>query len=96
MADGLLLSRKERRRVFWLKLAGAVGPSLVLVATALALGDDAVGLTIAAFGLLLGFLVATTARTVRGALRGGVAVALVLLVFQIVVAWFVTHPIEKS
>ena len=96
MADGLLLSRKERLRVFWLKLAGALGPSLVLVATAFALGDDAVGLTIAAFGLLFGFLVATTARTVRGALRAGVAVAVVLLVFQLVVAWFVTHPIEKS
>jgi hypothetical protein len=46
--------------------------------------------------LLLGFLVATTARTIRGALVAGLVIAVVLLVFQIVVAWFVTHPIEQS
>jgi hypothetical protein len=96
MADGLLLTRKERLRVFWLKFAAAVGPALVLVVVAVALGDGAVGWSIAAFGLLLGFLVATTARTIRGALVAGLVIAVVLLVFQIVVAWFVTHPIEQS
>jgi hypothetical protein len=96
MADGLLLTRKERLRVFWVKLAAAVGPSLVLGVVALALGDGAVGWSIAVFGLLLGFFVATSARKVRGALVGGIAIAVVLLAFQLVVAWFVTHPIEQS
>jgi len=96
MADGLLLSRKEKLRVFWLKFAYGAAPSFVLVITALALGDGAVGWTIAVFGLLLGFLVATNARTPRGALIAGIAIAVVLFLFQIVVAWFVTHPIEKS
>ena len=65
-------------------------------ACAFALGAGAVGWSIAVFGVLLGFLVATTARRVRGALVAGIAIAVVLLVFQIVVAWFVTHPIEQS
>jgi hypothetical protein len=96
MADGLLLSRKEKVRVFWLKFLYGAGPSLALVVFALAIGAGAVGWTIAVFGVLLGFLVATNARTYRGALVGGIAVALVLLLFQVVVAWFVTHPIQKG
>jgi hypothetical protein len=96
MADGLLLTRKEKLRVFWLKFACGLGPSLVLVAMAFAFGLGAVGWTIAVFGLLFGFLVATTARTYRSALVGGIAIAAVLFLFQIVVAWFVTHPILKD
>ena len=94
MADGLLLTRKERVTVFWAKFAAGLGPSLVLVAVAAVLGGGAVAYSIAVFGVLLGFVIATTARKVRGALVGGVALAIVLLLFQVVVAWFVTHPIE--
>ena len=96
MADGVLLTGKERARLFWLKLAGGAGPSLVLAAVAAALGGGAVAYTMAVFGLLIGFVIATTARKPRGAVIGGVVLVVVLLVFQIVVAWFVTHPIEKS
>jgi hypothetical protein len=96
VADGLLLTGKERARVFWLKLAGGAGPSLVLVAVAAALGGGSVAFSIAVFGVLIGFAIATTARTPRGALISGIALAVVLIVFQIVVAWFVTHPIQKS
>ncbi len=96
MADGLLLTRKERVRDFWIKLAYGLVPSLVLVIAAFVLGGGAVGWTIAFFGILFGLMVATTARKPRGALIGGVAVALFLLLFQIVVAWFITHPIEKG
>jgi uncharacterized membrane protein len=96
VADGLLLTGKERARLFWLKLAGGAGPSLVLVAVAVALGAGAVGFSVGVFAVLIGFVIATTARTPRGALKGGLALAVVLIVFQIVVAWFVTHPIQKS
>jgi len=96
MADGLLLSGKERLRIFWLKFAAGIGPSLVLVAVAAALGGGSVAYTIAFIGVLVGFVIATSARKPRGALMGGIALALVLLLFQMVVAWFVTHPIEKS
>jgi hypothetical protein len=62
VADGLLLTRKERVRLFWLKFAVGVGPALAVAVVALALG--------------------------------GVVVAAFLIFFHLVVAWFVTHPIE--
>ena len=96
MADGLLLTGRERVRTFWLKLAAGAGPSLVLVAIAAALGAVAVAATMAVFAVLIGFVIATTARRPRGALKGGIALLVVLIVFQIVVAWFVSHPIEKG
>ncbi|HJX46369.1 MAG TPA: hypothetical protein VJ375_00880 [Gaiellaceae bacterium] len=96
MADGLLLTGKERARLFWLKLAGGAGPSLILVAVAAALGSGAVAYSMAVFAVLIGFVIATTAKKPRGALIGGIVLVAVLLVFQIVVAWFVTHPIEKQ
>ncbi len=46
--------------------------------------------------MLIGFVIATSARKPRGALIGGLALAVLLFVFQIIVAWFVTHPIQKS
>jgi hypothetical protein len=96
MADGLLLTATERRRLFWLKFAGGAGPSLVLVAIAAALGSGAVAYSMAVFAVLIGFVIATTARKPSGALKGGVGLLVALLVFQIVVAWFITHPIQQS
>jgi hypothetical protein len=96
MADGLLLTASERRRLFWLKFAAGTGPSLVLVAIAAALGAGAVAYSMAVFAVLLGFVIATSARKPGGALKGGIALLVALLVFQIVVAWFITHPIQKS
>jgi hypothetical protein len=68
----------------------------VLAAIAVALGAGAVGYSIAVFAVLIGFVIATTANKPRGALKGGIALLVVLLAFQIVVAWFITHPIQKS
>jgi hypothetical protein len=96
MADGVLLTGKERLWIFWLKLAAAAGPSLVLALVAVALGSGAVGYTMGLFALLIGFVIATTVRKPRGALIGGIVLLVVLILFQIVVAWFVTHPIQKS
>jgi hypothetical protein len=93
MADGLLLTRKERVRFFWLSFAAGVGPALVVAAIALALGGGAAAWAIAIFGVLIGLLVATSARTLRGALIGGLLIAALLIAFQIVVAWFFTHPV---
>jgi len=94
VADGLLLTGKERLRLFWLKFGAGVGPALAVAVVALALGGGSVAWTIAIFGVLIGLLVATNARTLRGALIGGVVVALVLVVFQAIVAWFISHPIQ--
>ena len=94
MADGLLLTGKERLRLFWLKLGAGVGPAVAVAVVALAVGGGSAAWTIAIFGVLIGLLVATNAKTVRGAVIGGIAVAALLVLFQVVVAWFVAHPIE--
>ena len=96
MTDGLLLTRRERLRVFAERFAAGVGPTLVLVIAAAALGVDATAVAIAVMGVLLGLVVATSARSTRGALIGGVAIAVALLVLQIVLAWFITHPIQSE
>jgi O-antigen ligase len=94
LADGLLLTRRQRTRLYWEKVACGYAPSLLLGIVALALGGGAVGWMILIIGALLGFFVASAAKKVRGALIGGVACAVVLFVFQLVVAHIVTHPIE--
>jgi hypothetical protein len=93
MADGLLLTRKERMSFFGVRFAAGVGPALAVAAIALALGGGAAAWAIAIFGVLIGLLVATSARTLRGALIGGLVTAGLLIVFQVVVAWFFTHPV---
>jgi len=94
MADGLLLTRRERMRLFWSKLGCAYGPSLLLGVISLAVGGGAVGWMILIIGPLLAFFVATSAKSVRGALIGGLVCAALLFLFQLVVAWFASHPIE--
>ena len=94
MADGLLLTRRARLRLFWLKLACGYAPSLVLGVAALGLGGGAVGWMILVLGALLALFIVTSARKVRGAAVGGVVVAVLLFLLQLVVAWFASHPIE--
>jgi hypothetical protein len=94
VADGLLLTRAERLRLFWLKLAAGAGPALAVAIVVLALGGGSIAWAIAIFGLLIGLVVPTSARTVRGGLIAGIVIAAFLIFFQLVVAWFVTHPIE--
>jgi hypothetical protein len=91
VADGLLLTRRERVRLYWQKAGLGFAPSALLGVVALALGGGAVGWVILIFGALLGFFVASSARKLRGAAIGGVVCAVILFLFQLVIAWFVTH-----
>jgi hypothetical protein len=91
VADGLLLTRGERVRLYWQKFAVGYGPSLLLGVIALALGGGSVGYVILVFGLLLGFFVASSARKVRGAVIGGIVCGIILFLLQLLIAWFVTH-----
>ena len=93
MSDGLLLSRRERLARFETRFGAGLGPSLALVGAAFALGADAVGIAIAVTAVLCAVLVGTSARTVRGAVVAGLAIAVALFVFQLVSAWFITHPV---
>jgi len=93
MSDGLLLTRKERLQRFEVRFGAGLGPSLALVVAAFALGADAVGVAIVVMATLSAVLVGTNARTVRGAVVAGVVVALLIFLCQLVLAWFITHPI---
>jgi hypothetical protein len=96
VADGLLLTRRERLRLYWLKVACGYGPSLALGIVALALGGGAVGWMILIIGAILGFFVASSAKKVRGALIGGIVCAVLLFLFQLVVGHIVSHPIQSE
>ena len=93
MGDGLLDTRSQKAKAALVKTACGTGPSLLLAAAVLALGGGATGWAVAIFGGLLGLSIATSVRTERGALIAGLIVAAALLLFQIVLAWFVSHPI---
>jgi hypothetical protein len=93
MADGMLLTRRERRVLFWQKLGAAYGPVLVLAAFAALTGGGTVAVVCLIVGGLIAVCVVTTVRTARGALWGGIATALFLLVVQLAIAWLVSHPI---
>jgi uncharacterized BrkB/YihY/UPF0761 family membrane protein len=96
MTDRLLETRGERFRIFAVRVGGGVGPSLVLALVVAALGRDAAAVAIAFLGILLGLVVATSAKTNWGAVVGGVVTAVVLLLLQLVITWILTHPIQKS
>ena len=96
MSDGLLLSRRERLARFEARFGAGLGPSLALVAAAFALGADAVGVAIAVMAVLGAMLVGTSARTVRGAVVAGLVIALALFLLQLVLSWFITHPILRQ
>jgi hypothetical protein len=94
MADGLLVTRSERLRLFWTKLAAAFTPPGALGVVTLVLGGGSVGWMILIVGALLALFVVTSARTVRGAGIAGAVVAVVLFLFQLLVAHIASHPIE--
>lgn len=92
MADGLLLTRRERTTRLFRNLAGAYGPSAV-VALAAVWVDSVLAVVIAVLAALVAFPIATSVRTLRGALTGGVILAGALILLQVVLAWFLNHPV---
>jgi hypothetical protein len=96
VADGLLLTRRDRLRLFSGKVGGGMGPPLALAVGVAAFGGGAVAVAVGVLGILLGLVIATSAKTSRGALIAGLAIAGALFALQIVLAWFVSHPIQKE
>jgi hypothetical protein len=96
MADGLLLSRRERIRLFWQRLGAAVGPTAALAIGSLALGARVTAIVFAVLGGLVALCVATSARTVRGAAIAGVVTLAVIVLFAGAVNWLAGHPILKD
>jgi hypothetical protein len=92
-SDGVLDSRGYRLRCFVENLACAAAASALLTAATLLLGGGVGSAIVAAVGLGLAFVVATSVRTTRGAALGGLAVAAAILLFVLAADWMFTHPI---
>jgi hypothetical protein len=93
MTDGVLDTRGYRLRCFAENLLCAVAaPGLLALAT-LAVAGWVAALIVTVLALALALVVATSARTARGATTGGVVVAAVILLFFVVTDWFFNHPI---
>ena len=91
--DGVLDTRGYRLRCFVENLAcAAAAPALLTFATLL-LGGGVGSAIVAAVGLGLAFVVATSVRTTRGAALGGLGVALAIFLFLFAVDWLFSHPI---
>jgi hypothetical protein len=91
--DGVLDTRGYKLRCFVENLAcAAAAPALLTGATLLA-GGGVGSAIVAAVGLGLVFVVATTVRTTRGAALGGVAVAVAIFLFLAAVDWLFRNPI---
>jgi hypothetical protein len=93
LTDGVLDTRGYRLRCFVENLVcAAAAPGLLTLATLL-LGGGAGSAFVAAVGLGLALVVATSVRTARGAALGGVAVAVVIFLFLAAVDWLFRNPI---
>jgi hypothetical protein len=94
--DGVLDTRGYRLRCFAENLVcAAAAPALLAVAT-LFLGGGAGSAIVAAVGLGLAFVVATSVRTTRGAALGGVAIALGIFLFLLATDWLFRNPIQRD
>ena len=94
--DGVLDTRGYKARCFVENLACAAVAPLLLTGVALVLGGGVGSAIVAAVGLALALVVATSARTTRGAALGGLAVALAIFLFLFATDWLFMHPILRD
>jgi hypothetical protein len=93
LTDDLLLTTSERFGRFGRNLVLASSPTLVVALIVLATGGGFIAGVVAGAGIFMALSIATTVRTTRGAFWAGLTVAIALVVFQIMLAWFLSHPI---
>jgi hypothetical protein len=91
--DGVLDSRGYRLRCFVENLVCAAAAPAILTVATLFLGGGAGSAIVAAVGLGLAFVVATSVRTMRGAALGGVIVAVAIFLFLLATDWLFRNPI---
>jgi hypothetical protein len=94
--DGLLLTRRQRLRSYWEKAGIAAAPSLVLALVALGLGLWVDAIVIAAIAIMAALGWGSSARTRKGALILGLVVLGGCALFLFVMAWLISHPIQKG
>jgi hypothetical protein len=91
--DGVLDTRGYKLRCFVESLAcAAVAPALLTLSTLL-VGGGVGSAIVAAVGLGLAFVVATSVRTTRGAALGGLVAAIAIFLFLAAVDWLFRNPL---
>ena len=91
--DGMLDTRRYKLRCFVENLVCAAAAPALLAAATLFLGGGAGSALVAAVGLGLALVVATSVRTTRGAVLGGFAAAIAIFLFLAAVDWLFRNPI---
>jgi membrane associated rhomboid family serine protease len=94
--DGVLDTRGYRLRCFVENLVCAAAAPLLLAVVTLFLGGGAGSAIVAAVGLGLAFVVATSVRTTRGAALGGLLVAIAIFLFLFATDWLFRNPIQRD
>jgi hypothetical protein len=91
--DGVLDTRGYRLRCFVENLVCAAAAPMLLALGTLLVGGGAGSAIVAAVGLGLAFVVATSVRTTRGAAVGGFVVAIAIFLFLLATDWLFRNPI---
>jgi hypothetical protein len=94
--DGLLLTRGQRLRSYGEKTGLVVGPSVVLALVALALGLWVDAVFVVAIAAMTGLAAGSSIRSRAGAAVFGLFLAAAIFSFLLVVAWFISHPIQRG
>ena len=94
--DGVLDTRRYRLRCFVENFVCAAAAPMLLAVATLLVGGGAGSAIVAACGLGLAFVVATSVRTTRGAALGGVLAALAIFLFLLATDWLFRNPIQRE
>jgi hypothetical protein len=96
VADGLLLTRRERLRNYSERTALVVGPSLVLALVALALGLWVDAVVVVAIAAITALALGSAVRTRTGAAVLGVLLVAGIFLLLLVISWVASHPIQRG
>jgi hypothetical protein len=96
VADGLLLTRRERLRNYTERTGLVVGPSLVLALVALALGLWVDALVVVAIAGITALALGSAVRSRAGAAVLGVFLVAGIFLLLLAISWVASHPIQRG
>jgi hypothetical protein len=94
--DGLLLTRRERLRMYTERTALVVGPSLVLALVALAVGQWVVAVVVVAVAGITALALGSAVRSRVGAAVLGVLLVAGMILILLAISWLGSHPIQRG
>jgi apolipoprotein N-acyltransferase len=94
--DGLLLTRRERLRMYTERTALVVGPSLILALVALAVGQWVVAAVVVAIAGITALALGSAVRSRVGAAVLGVLLVAGLVLILLAISWLGSHPIQRG